>query len=73
MNKLGVFAIRRVWVPEAMKDTLIVNVMRIGDGFFWQVYSALKLANSNLIVKRLLEAGDGRHDCWRLAEAKLGK
>lgn len=66
MGKLRVFAIRRVWVPEAMENPLLVNVVRIGNGFFWQVYSALKLANSNLIVKRLLEAGDGRHDYWRL-------
>lgn len=73
MNKFGVFAIRGVWVPEAMNDTLIVNMVWIGDGFFWQVYPALKLVNSNLVVKRLLEAGEGSHDYWRLAEAKLGK
>lgn len=71
MNKLGVFSIGRIWVPEAAKDSLLVNVVRIGDGFFWQIYSALNLTDSYLIVKRLFEAGDGHHDYWRLARGKV--
>lgn len=42
-------AIGRVWVSEASKNPLLVNVVRIGDGFFWQVDSALNFANSYLI------------------------
>jgi hypothetical protein len=66
VNKFGVFTIRRVRVPEAMKDALLVNVVRIGNGLFWQIESALNLANGYLIIERLLEARDGRHDYWRL-------
>lgn len=70
VNKLGVFAIGRIWVLEATKDSLLVNVVRIGNGFFRQIYSALNFTNSYLIVKRLLEAGDGCHDYWRLVRSK---